>query len=454
MAERSPQVAEFMGVPRVETGEDGALKFLADVAKHAPEFTQDDKGKWVAKVGDAQFANLDTLEDAKLKVVEKAMTPSVAVDPKSILGQFGNLRQLTKESKGKINALSLTGQANKAGLDYRLIDPTAPDFKGSKINLAVDEAVGLYKKWGSDKGTQLIFCDLSIPLSARANVGAKAVRVYVRGPEGLTHKRGTLHAIDGFEGLPFIITEQGAGATKQFDLYDAASGVLLRSGFKTKQEAKEKADALLRNTPMRDKWLLAREEAGEIDQDQIDDYNDANEIDTEESASITRADIAGMSGDAKFSVYDDIKAKLIARGVPEREIAFIHDYDTPTAKAKLFRAVNEGEVRFLLGSTPKMGAGTNVQKRLVGLHHIDAPCDPATWSSARAGSSDAATCSTSATPTASRSKSSATPPRRPTTPAAGRSWSTRPRESSNCATTTAPSTKSRTSLARPPTAPT
>jgi hypothetical protein len=58
------------------------------------------------------------------------------------------------------------------------------------------------------------------------------------------------------------------------------------------------------------------------------------------------------------------------------QIAFIHDVSTPTAKEKLFKAVNAGDIRFLLGSTPKLGAGTNVQKRLVGLHHIDAPWRP------------------------------------------------------------------------------
>ena len=71
-----------------------------------------------------------------------------------------------------------------------------------------------------------------------------------------------------------------------------------------------------------------------------------------------------------------MKAKLIAAGIPEREIAFIHDFDTPKAKLELFRRVNIGEVRVLFGSTPKMGAGTNVQKRVVGLHHIDAPWRP------------------------------------------------------------------------------
>lgn len=78
----------------------------------------------------------------------------------------------------------------------------------------------------------------------------------------------------------------------------------------------------------------------------------------------------------EFSVYDDIRAKLIARGIPEKEIAFIQNHDTDTAKAALFKAVREGDVRILLGSTLKMGEGTNVQHRLIALHHLDAPWRP------------------------------------------------------------------------------
>ena len=79
---------------------------------------------------------------------------------------------------------------------------------------------------------------------------------------------------------------------------------------------------------------------------------------------------------AVFSAYDDIKKKLIARGVPETEIAYIHDAKTDTQKADLFAKVRSGQVRVLLGSTAKMGAGTNVQRLLVALHHLDVPWRP------------------------------------------------------------------------------
>jgi len=82
-------------------------------------------------------------------------------------------------------------------------------------------------------------------------------------------------------------------------------------------------------------------------------------------------------GKGSFNVYDDIKKKLIAKGVPEEEIAFIHDADTEAKKDQLFAKVRGGAVRVLMGSTQKMGAGTNVQDRLIAMHDLDCPWRPA-----------------------------------------------------------------------------
>lgn len=82
-------------------------------------------------------------------------------------------------------------------------------------------------------------------------------------------------------------------------------------------------------------------------------------------------DLSTPKKDSTFNVYDDIKAKLITKGVPESEIAFIHDADSEAKKKELFSKVRTGQVRVLLGSTQKMGAGTNVQDRLVAVHHLD-----------------------------------------------------------------------------------
>lgn len=82
-------------------------------------------------------------------------------------------------------------------------------------------------------------------------------------------------------------------------------------------------------------------------------------------------------GTGAWNVYDDIRDKLIARGVPKEEIAYIHDANTDAKKAALFARMRAGKVRVLLGSTQKMGAGTNVQKKLIALHHLDVPWRPA-----------------------------------------------------------------------------
>lgn len=73
------------------------------------------------------------------------------------------------------------------------------------------------------------------------------------------------------------------------------------------------------------------------------------------------------------NVYDDLKLKFVELGIPENEIAFIHDYDTELKKQNLFEKMNKGEMRVLIGSTPKLGAGTNIQERMIAIHHVDVP---------------------------------------------------------------------------------
>ncbi|MFI3254893.1 MAG: SNF2-related protein [Eubacteriales bacterium] len=81
-------------------------------------------------------------------------------------------------------------------------------------------------------------------------------------------------------------------------------------------------------------------------------------------------------GDGEFNVYDDMRDKLVKMGIPKKEIAFIHEHDSDEKKAKLFKNIREGKVRVLLGSTEKMGSGTNCQTKLIALHHVDCPWKP------------------------------------------------------------------------------
>ena len=142
------------------------------------------------------------------------------------------------------NMLKITSDGRKIGLDARMMDPTAPDEAGSKINLCVENVLRIWKETTPDRLTQIIFSDFSTPNPHR------------------------------------------------------------------------------------------------------------------------------------FNAYHDIRSKLIAQGVPEQEIAFIHDYNTDAAKADLFAKVRNGDVRILLGSTQKLGVGTNVQTKLIATHDLDAPWRP------------------------------------------------------------------------------
>ena len=87
-------------------------------------------------------------------------------------------------------------------------------------------------------------------------------------------------------------------------------------------------------------------------------------------------DLSTPKNDGSFNVYDDIRQKLIARGVPADEIRFIHEADTEAKKLELFKKVRRGDVRILMGSTQKMGAGTNVQNKLAASSDLDCPWRP------------------------------------------------------------------------------
>ena len=106
-------------------------------------------------------------------------------------------------------------------------------------------------------------------------------------------------------------------------------------------------------------------------------YDIYKKYDDIKAAQLIFSDLSTPKDDDTFSVYNDIKKKLIDKGIPEEEIAFIHDADTEEKKQNLFSKVRKGQVRVLLGSTQKMGAGTNCQERLIANHNLDCPWRPA-----------------------------------------------------------------------------
>lgn len=212
------------------------------------------------------------------------------------------------------NPLKATNDARKAALDMRMIYPDLPDFAGSKINQSVDNMMRIYSHWSGDKGTQLVFCDLSTPKGKSTD---KAIKIFREKLGALTNDWRYIRDI--------------------------------------------------KNTEPDGLYNLLMEMSG-----------DPDHVDTDRAVQLLEKtnpdDIESMG--ARFDVYNDVKQKLMAKGVPESEIAFIHDAANDKQKAELFDAVNTGKVRFLLGSTAKMGAGTNVQERMVALHHLDAPWRP------------------------------------------------------------------------------
>ena len=105
-------------------------------------------------------------------------------------------------------------------------------------------------------------------------------------------------------------------------------------------------------------------------------YRIWEETTDKKSAQLVFCDLSTPKNDGTFSVYNDIRKKLVERGIPEREVRFIHEADTDVKKKELFQKTRKGEVRVLLGSTQKMGAGTNVQDRLIALHDVDCPWRP------------------------------------------------------------------------------
>jgi N12 class adenine-specific DNA methylase len=188
-----------------------------------------------------------------------------------------------KAEKGKDNMLKVMSDARKAALDMRLIDPSYPDHPKSKIHRAANEMTRIYKASKEDRGTQLVFIDLSTPKKERVKEQIRIRDLMERAAQG---DEAAMETLDNMSPDEFL------------------------------------------------------------------------------------------SLDSTFSVYDDLKQKLVARGISESEIAFIHDANTEAQKEELFGKVRSGRVRFLFGSTAKMGAGTNVQNRLVALHHLDAPWRP------------------------------------------------------------------------------
>lgn len=228
------------------------------------------------------------------------------------------------------NALWVMSDARKMALDIRLVDPAGGNFELNKVNRAAKNIRRIYDLWNDDRGTQLVFCDLSTPLK---NAEPEARK--------------------------FIQTVLGVAN--------------LEKDYRTAN--------ILNDLTWEDKWIYLK---GKIlnEMSELAEHDDEKSLTRHEKLSefiaATGADkIASLlTADSGFSIYDSLKETLIDLGIPANEVRFIHEANTPSQKEELFDQVKSGRVRVLLGSTPKMGAGTNVQDLLVAEHHLDAPWRP------------------------------------------------------------------------------
>ncbi len=220
-----------------------------------------------------------------------------------------------KNKKGQDNILSCTTDARKVALDYRLIDPNAKVEKEFSKSYAM--AKNIYENYletHATKGTQLGFIGLSTPKTHSQKVSLEAL--------DNAHETENKNPLDEAQEL-----------LESLSSYDEKGNLIAPSKKELENELKEK---------------------------------EAKSVNLDEE----------LAKGCSFDVYSDVLRHLVQMGIPQNEIAFIHDAKTEEQKQDLFKKLNRGKVRVLLGSPAKMGVGTNVQERLVAMHELDCPWRP------------------------------------------------------------------------------
>ncbi|EFS9252251.1 hypothetical protein HWS73_001216 [Campylobacter upsaliensis] len=230
----------------------------------------------------------------------------------SIIWRMDNLQDDPKNN----NMLKCTSDARKAALDFRLIEPLASDYEESKINQMCKQIFHHYQDENYPNNTQLVFCDMGISKknSQSIDVGKEEV-----------------------------------------------------STFKSLENLKEELGLVLEYDDDKEENFYAQYKYEDEEGNKLKKPKLVKKYDIEE--------LLELCGNA-FDVYADILKKLVRFGIKQDEIAFIGDATTDKQKQDLFDKVNAGKIRILIGSTMKMGAGTNVQKKNVALHELDCPWRP------------------------------------------------------------------------------
>ena len=255
------------------------------------------------------------------------------------------------------NMLVITNDGRKIGLDQRLIDPTIPDNPDSKVNLCINNVYDIYSRTADKRSTQCIFCDMSTPKSDSRQDRFEVYRPNSSKELGYELLRKKIGLGNGDEDNP-----------KNINIFVDVKSYIDKHSPEQSDKLSEGDIVVIRKPNLDDGKMYSQAAIFENGR-----LNDADSPELLEK--LFMSDIEDIPP-KEFNVYDDIKNKLMSRGVPENEIAFIHDYDTAEKKQKLFDRMNNGDVRILLGSTVKCGAGMNAQKKMAALHHLDCPLRP------------------------------------------------------------------------------
>ena len=340
------------------------------------ELKPESDGKYQLKTRFAKFTNLPELmgmfkECADIRTADtldlekpKAHYHEVVAEPSKTQKKL--IKSLSKRATairdGKIdprddNMLVITNDGRKIGLDQRLINSTLPDEKGSKVNLCVDNVYDIYSQTADKRSTQCIFCDMSTPKSDSRQDRFEVYRPNSSKELGYELLRKKIGLGNGDEDNP-----------KNINTFADVKGYIDKHSPEQSDKLSEGDIVVIRKPNLDDGKMYSQAAIFENGR-----LNDADSPELLEK--LFMSDIEDIPP-KEFNVYDDIKGKLMDRGVPENEIAFIHDYDTAEKKQKLFDKMNTGDVRILLGSTAKCGAGMNAQKKMIALHHLDCPLRP------------------------------------------------------------------------------
>ena len=332
------------------------------------ELKPESDGKYQLKTRFAKFTNLPELmaifkEAADIRTADtldlekpKAVVTEVVAKPSKI--QKRAIKSLGKRAaeirSGSVdpsedNMLKITSDGRKIGLDQRLLNPSLPDDPESKVNLCVGNVFDIYSKTADKRSTQCVFCDLSTPKSETRQ------------------DRFIIYRPDDSKELGYDIIRKKTGIKKEMDFLEIKKHV--EKNASEEEDRLRNGDITVIRRPSEDMTKILSEAAVF----ENGKFNSINSTDLLEKLAMSPVEDMPPK---EFNVYDDIKNKLVAKGVPENEVAFIHDYDTPEQKQKLFNQMNAGDVRILLGSTSKCGAGMNAQKKMIALHHLDAPMRP------------------------------------------------------------------------------